>query len=110
MQKIYVQQKDELISAIIQYITNTKYTSTAKEITSHVNKSLNTTYSVNFIRSQMKKSINLSFKRVKSRPYSINLDKIKSIRHLFAIKFSKIITKETLLINIDESSFNRHIK
>ena len=110
IQKIYGQQKDELISAIIQYITNTKYTSTAKEITSHVNKSLNTTYSVNFIRSQMKKSINLSFKRVKSRPYSINLNKIKSIRHLFAIKFSKIITKETLLINIDESSINRHIK
>ena len=33
IKNIYGQQKDELISAIIQYITNTKYTSTAKEIT-----------------------------------------------------------------------------
>ena len=32
------------------------------------------------------------------------------IRNLFAVKFSKFISKDTLLINIDESSINRNTK
>ena len=108
--KVYGEQKEKLANTIMKYIVNTKHTSTAKEITLFVNKSLNSTYSIGFIRVFMKNHINLSFKRVKSRPRNINLDKIFSIRNLFAIKFSKIISKETLLINIDESSINRNIK
>ena len=29
---------------------------------------------------------------------------------LFAFKFSKLLNEETLIINIDQSSINRHIK
>ena len=94
----------------MKYIVNMKHTPTVKEITLLINKSLNSTYSAGFIRVFMKNHINLSFKRVKSRPSNINLDKIFSIRNLFTIKFSRIISKVTLLINIDESSINRNIK
>ena len=94
----------------MKYIVNTKHISTVKEVTLFVNKSLNSTYSIGFIRVFMKNHINLSFKRVKLRPSNINLDKIFSIRNLFTFKISKTISKETLLINIDESFINRNIK
>ena len=94
----------------MKYIVNAKHTSTAKEITLFVNKSFNSTFSIGFKRVFMKNHIGLSFKRVKSRPRNINLDKIFSIRNLFAIKISKIISKETLLINIDKCSIYSNIK
>ena len=86
----------------MKYIMNTKYASTVKKVTLFVNKSLNSTYSIGYIKVFMKNHINLSFKRAKSRPSNINFDKIFSIMNLFTIKFSKIISKETLLINIDD--------
>ena len=91
-------------------IRNFKSTLTAKEIANKVNDELNTSYSVNIIRSIMKNDANLSFKRVKSRPNSIDLNRINSIRNLSSIKFAKIVTEKTLLINIDESSINRNVK
>ena len=38
------------------------------------------------------------------------MKKINSVRNLFTIKFSKVITDETLVINIDEASINRDTK
>ena len=58
----------------------------------------------------MKRKLQLSFKRVKSRPANINIQKINKIRSLFAIKLTKEISTDTLLINIDEHSINRDVK
>ena len=58
----------------------------------------------------MKNQKKMSFKRVKSRSTSVNLNKIKLIRSLFAVKLSKEITVKTLLIHIDESSINKFVK
>ena len=58
----------------------------------------------------MKSEANLSFKQVKPRPNNIDLDGIKYIRLLFWIEFLKQISPDTLIINVDESSINRHIK
>ena len=52
----------------------------------------------------------LSYKRVKSRPNGVDLDRLNSIRSLFAIKFSRLIDRDTLLVNIDESCINRKVK
>ena len=38
------------------------------------------------------------------------MERINSIRNLFAIKFANFISKLTLFINIDESSINRDVK
>ena len=92
--KVYGEQKEKLTNTIMKYIVNTKCKSTVKEVALFVNKSLNSTYSIGFIRVFMKNRINLSFKRAKSRPSNINLDKIFSIRKY-------LLSKETLLINID---------
>ena len=88
-------------------ILNVRSTTTAKEVTDNVNGELNTSYSANFIRGLMKSKSNLSFKRVKSRPNYIDMDRVKFIRSLFSIKFAKIVTRKALLINVDESSTNK---
>ena len=76
----------------------------------HINRTLNTFYSVSFIWKIMKNEANLSFKRVKSFPSNIDLKRLSSIRNFFDIKYSKIVTENILLINIDESSINRSVK
>ena len=58
----------------------------------------------------MKADLNMSYKRVKSRPTNINLKKINNIRLLFAVKYLKEVSTETLMINVDESSLNKEIK
>ena len=58
----------------------------------------------------MKKEVKLAYKKIKPRPANVNFDKIHSARSLFAVKFAQIVTERTLIINIDESSINRHIK
>ena len=58
----------------------------------------------------MKTDLNMSYKRVKSSPTNINLKKINNIRSLFAVKYLKEVSTETLMINVDEFSLNREIK
>ena len=58
----------------------------------------------------MKNDLNLTYKRVKPRPNNVDFGKIKACRQLFAIEFSKLVEKSSLVINIDETSINRHIK
>ena len=99
-----------LMEVIKDYILKTRTTVTAKEITNHINLIQQKSYSVKYIRNFMKSQAKLTFKRVKSRPWNIDIEKISWIRGLFAVKFSKQIKKETLLINIDESSINRSTK
>ena len=57
----------------------------------------------------MKHHLRLSFKRVKLRPNSVNLEKVGAKRKLFAFKISKLISEDTLIININKSSINRRV-
>ena len=99
-----------IINAIKEHLKTTKHTLKAKEITEYLNNSLNLAYFVSFIRTIMKSQMRLSYKRVKSRPNGVDLDRLNSIRSLFAIKFSRLIGRDTLLVNIDESCINRKVK
>ena len=89
---------------------NCEHAYTVKFVTINVNSKLSTNYSKGFIRKIMKEDIKLSYKKIKSRPYNINFKKVRLARILFSIKFTQIITNNTLLLNIDESSINRNLK
>ena len=106
---IYGSKKEAVIKLIKEYLHNHSHTITAKEVTFHINQKLQNNFGVDFIRKVMKHHLRLSFKRVKPRPNSINLEKVGSIRKLFAFKFSKLISEDTLIVNIDESSINRRV-
>ena len=58
----------------------------------------------------MKKSLNLSFKRLKHRPNSINMNKLKLWRSLFCIKFVQCIDSKTLIANVDELAIRRYLQ
>ena len=108
--KIYGTKEWKLTEWLKSYINSNTFTFTAREATLFVNSKLNTEYSVTNIRNFMKDRMNMSYKRVKSRPSNINIKKIDKIRSLFAVKLSKEITFNSLLININESSINRFVK
>ena len=61
---------------------------------------LNSKYSIKAIRDLMKTQMNMTFKRVKSRPTCIDLQKINNFRSLFAIKYLKETNGNTLTLNI----------
>ena len=108
--KISHKERKAVVNAINDCVQTTKYVQTAKDITEHVNSSLGSSYSVNFVRNLMKSHMKLSYKRVKSRPNGVDIDRINTIRSLFSVKLAKFINSQTLLINIDESSINRNVK
>ena len=67
-------------------------------------------YSFQYIKNLMKTQSKLKFKWGKSRTCNIDFEKLSLIRHLFSIIFTKQMTMDALLVNIDEWSINRNTK
>ena len=108
--KVFGKDRDKLIEELKDFVVNASHAFNSSEITNHVNTKLQTNYKASWIRSVMKRLLNLTYKRTKPRPNSINFDKVKACRQLFALKFSQLLSNSSLVINIDETSINRHIK
>ena len=109
IKKLYGSKREEVIMLINKYLQENTHTITSKEIAAHVNQILQSDYDANFIRKIMKDQLMLRFKRIKQRPNNIDLYKVKLIRRLFALRFAKVVSEKTLIVNIDESSINRGI-
>ena len=84
--KIYGTKEWKLTEWLKSNINNNTVTFTPREETIFVNSKLNTEYSVTNIRNFMKDRMNMSYKRVKSKPSNINIQKIDKTRSLFAVK------------------------
>ena len=108
--KFYGTEMKNIIQELKKFINWVNHAFNSIEITNHVNFELNKNYKPYFIRKLMKSELNLTFKKVKPRPNNVNFDFLKASRQLFAVKFSQFISEDTLVINIDETSINRHIK
>ena len=70
----------------------------------------NLCFSKNTVRQIMKEKWNLRFSRCKSRPNNADLQKLKFSRSLFSVKFSQMLDKKSLIINIEESCISRNTK
>ena len=88
----------------------TNYAFIVKDVARYVNKELNKALPEYFIRNFMKNYMRLSYKKVKPRPKNIDFDKLNSVRLLFTYKTAKLLNETTLIINLDQSSMNRHMK
>ena len=103
--------RDNIIKELYyKYYEANSFAFNAEYVANFVNNSLNKDYPTYFIRDFMKTHANFSFKQVKPRPSSMDLEKLKFVRLLFKVEFLKQVTSDTLIINIDESSISRHIK
>ena len=76
----------------------------------HVENKLKWTYSYNDIYTTMENHNKLSFKKVQSGPNSIDMDKIKVLRKLFAFRFTLNLNNDVLIGNWDECPFKRKLK
>ena len=107
--KILKSNKEILTKELMNLIVHTNIPLNAVEVTKIVNDRLKTNYNSSFIRKILKYNLHMSFKRIKSRPNSIDLNRVKAIRQLYIVKLWQEITVDTLIVNIDESSINRSI-
>ena len=108
--KIWGKNKDEIINEMIKFSNQSMHSFTASDMTMHINTKFNSNYSCHFIRKYMKNAVGLRYKKIKSRPHNIDFAKIGCTRRYFALKFAQIVNKKHLIINIDESWFNRNLK
>ena len=58
----------------------------------------------------MKSEPDLTLKKVKPRPNSVNFDILRASRQLFGEKYSQLISSDTFVINLDDTLINRNIK
>ena len=108
--KIYGEDRNKLIEELRDFIASSCHAFNSNEVTNHMNSKFNENYRPEWIREIMKNDLNLTYKRIKPRPNNIDFNKVKACRQLFAIKFSQLLSSSSLVINIDETSINRHIK
>ena len=99
-----------MILAIKEFIDAQKYPFTAIAVKSHLKLELNIDLSLLFIRKILKDELHYSFKRFSSKPTNIDLERLKKLRKIFAMKFNKCMNENTLVINVDESTINRSCK
>ena len=76
----------------------------------HVENKLKWTCFYNDIYTTMKNHNKLSFKKVQSGPNSIDMDKIKVLKKLFAFWFTQNLNNDILIRNWDECLFTRKFK
>ena len=103
-------EKEKLLKELQDMILNTDFPFNSVQATELINKKLQTSYNSALIRKLLKEELNWSFKKVKQRPIQVDLNRVRAMRQLFFVKFWQKVTADTLLINIDETSINRHIK
>ena len=89
---------------IKNFINNVDHAFNSIDVTNHINIKLNKDYKPSVIRRLMKTELNLIFKKVKPRPNNVNFDILKVSRQLFSEKYPQIISSDTLVINLDETS------
>ena len=105
--KVFWTEKQMIIQCIQKFIKNRTDPSIVKYIRSFVFQNIWRYYLYNVLHKIMKKDLNLSYKRCKPRPSSINLKEVMMKWRLFGIKFSEKLQKDTLLANIDETTIWR---
>ena len=91
-------------------LTPPKLPTTIKQITQKVNDFLCSHFSSNFIRKLIKNKLNYSFKRGWSRVLKADCHEYNCMRRIFSSKLLIELTKDSIIYNIDESSFNRSLK
>ena len=95
---------------MIKLSNQSMHSFTASDMTMHINTKFISNYSCDFIRKYMKNTVGLRYKKIKSSPHNIDFAKIGFTRRYFSLKFAQIVNKKHIIINIDESRFNRNFK
>ena len=96
--------------AIEEYYLDQDLTITIKDIQKSIESKENISCSYQQVRKIMIEDSRLSYKRCLSRPIIVNMNKVKLMRKLFSLQITQELNSDSLLVNWDEWSINRHTK
>ena len=109
-EKLYLSQRSNIIEIIKQYYEEMLTEFTSSDIQKHLLDKYQIVWSLRQIRNIMKNDLNLTYKKWASRPNNVDLNRVKALRLMFWVEFSKALKSETLILNIDEWIISRTTK
>ena len=80
------------------------------DVRNHLMENNNICVNVSLIRKILKSKLLFSFKRCSTRPITLNWKILKLKKILFLVRLSKMINRQSILTNVDESVFSRSTK
>ena len=95
---------------IKDYLAKTSHPFTWDDICKYLFKNLGIRLKREDVTQILKKSLNMSYKRGKSRPVGLQKEKQDLLKCYFAISIIPVLSQYEILINVDESSFSRTTK
>ena len=95
---------------LIEFINNKNTPFTTADIKHFASHELGVEVNASDILKLMKIKLDLSFKRVSSRPFSTNKDLIDLLKKVFCLEFGNLVEPESVIVNIDEATFSRSTK
>ena len=108
--KISIRDKKNWTKIIDNYWANCSTPFTVKDVQVEINKKIGINCPRALLTMMMKSEWNLSYKRISSRPKRFIMNDLSASRVLFWTKFLNDLTEDTLIVNIDETIFNRNWK
>ena len=104
-------QQSSLINVAIKLYTGlTKYSFSARDISSYLHQKYRARILSALVRDILRNNLGMSYKLWKSQPMSYCKSNTDLLKALFSLKVCKIIDRFELLINIDETMFSRSTK
>ena len=103
-------EKKSLIKTINSFESKCLTPFTINDIQRELNRKTGVIYPKHALNKIMKKDCNMSYKRVNSRPKQFDFESLSAARTLYWTQFLWDLSQDTLMINIDETIFNRNWK
>ena len=108
--KICEYQRDSIKHNIIQYYVKVESVFTSAGIQKYLNEKCNIVCSLKIIRDIMKRDLDFTYKKCKTRSNVVDFSKVKALRVLFSVNLAKQLKERILLWNIDEWTISQNTK
>ena len=95
---------------LIEFINNKNTPFTTVDIKHFASHELGAEVNASDILKLIKTKLDLSFKRVSSRPVATNKDRIDLLKKVFCLEYGILVDPEQVIVNIDEATFSRSTK
>ena len=106
----HLKSSHKLIKVISEFHEGSNQPYVANDVMKFIRNKYRVSIPIHIIKDTMRRFLNLSFKKGKSKPIGIDYIKQFSTKSLFAVRLVKEINNFSVLINIDETLFSRATK
>ena len=104
------QLSEDAKQLIIEYLSPPWKPRTIRAMQKHIKSELEESYSAQMVRRFIIKEMRYSYKKGLSRPHKYGTKRVQLVKVLYWFELLKLLIEEKIVINVDESSFDRSIK